>query len=166
MSLSADLLMTYRAPRRVIRRLLEEGQREDRLLFHLMLACGLVFLSQWPALARQAALDPSVPLEARLGGALLAWLCLAPLILYLMAALSHLVARAFGGRGSWYGARLALFWSLLATAPLFLLHGLIAGYLGKGTVLAAAGLAVLAIFCIVWLSALREAESDAKAHPA
>ena len=37
-----------------------------------------------------------------------------------MAAVVHLVARAFGGRGRFLAARAALFWSGLAVAPLAL----------------------------------------------
>ena len=45
--------------------------------------------------------------------------------LYLVAGLSHLIARLVGGRGDWYRARMALFWSLLASTPLILLNDLI-----------------------------------------
>ena len=35
-------------------------------------ACALLFVAQWPVHARAAFYDPAMPLEARLGGALLA----------------------------------------------------------------------------------------------
>jgi hypothetical protein len=98
-------------------------------------ACLLVFVSQWPVLSRQAYLDPSVPLDARMGGALMAWLFIVPLAAYVMAAASHLLAKVGGGRGTWFGARLALFWALLAASPLWLLNGLVAGFIGPGPAL-------------------------------
>ena len=74
-------------------------------------------------------------------------------------ALSHLIASIFGGKGSFYSARLALFWSLLASVPLLLLYGLMAGFLGPvfGTQLV--GAIWLLVFASIWLRCLREAES-------
>lgn len=142
-----------------MRRHLSQGVREDRALVYLMLACGLIFVGQWPALQRAALADPSTPLDARLGGALMAWLFIAPLALYAVAALTRLVARVLGGRGTGYGARLALFWSLLAASPLWLLTGLVAGLIGPGPALTATGAVALGGFIVLWLAALVEAES-------
>lgn len=158
MPVTTDIVKTYRAPRQVIRRHLAAGVREDRALAFLMAACALIFVAQWPRLARQAYLTPEVPLEALIGAALLGWLFLAPLFLYLLGAASHLVARLFGGRGSFYAARLALFWSLLAVSPLMLLQGLVAGFIGPGPALTLVGYGVLLIFLVLWGLALHEAE--------
>ncbi|MDR5654495.1 YIP1 family protein [Ruixingdingia sedimenti] len=157
MSVAARILTTYRDPRGVMRAHLAEGVREDRALAVLMAACLLIFVAQWPGLARAAHLDPSTPLDARLGGALMSTMFLFPLFAYLLAALSHLAARAFGGRGSGFGARLALFWSLLAVSPLMLFQGLVAGFVGPGAAQIVVGLAVGAVFLFLWLSALAEA---------
>ena len=158
MAITTDILHSYRHPRTVIRRKLAQGVREDRALAMLMAACGLNFVSQWPALARAAHFDPSRPLDARIGGALLATVFLLPLIAYAVAGLSHLAARALGGQGSHYGARLALFWSLLAIVPVLLLHGLVGGLIGSGPARTAVGLGVLAAFLYLWGNALIEAE--------
>ena len=123
-----------------------------------MAACALIFVSQWPALARMAHHDPAIPLDARLGGALMGTLFLLPLFAYALAALSHLAARALGGRGSHHGARLALFWALLAISPLMLLQGLARGLAGPGPAQTALGVAVLVCFLAVWASGLIEAE--------
>ncbi|WP_116082480.1 YIP1 family protein [Tropicimonas sp. IMCC34011] len=159
MGVAADMLASWRAPRAVFRRRLSAGQREDRAAAVLLLACALLFVSSWPILARAAHLDPDgPPLDMRLGGALLGWVCLAPLVFYAVAGVSHLVALPFGGRGSFYAARLALFWSLLAAAPLWLLHGLAAGLAGPGPILTVvASVATLAFFAI-WGACLWEAE--------
>ncbi|MBV0912231.1 YIP1 family protein [Anianabacter salinae] len=157
MALTTDILGSYRAPRRVMRRHLDAGVREDRALFYLMLGCAVLFVSQWPVLARDAYLDPSVPLQARLGGALLALLFIAPLVLYLLAALTHLPMKLVGGQGSWFGARLALFWALVAAAPLWLLNGLVAGFL-EGPIVQIVGFVVLVGFLALWGASLWEAE--------
>ncbi len=158
MTVTGDILGTWRRPRDVLRAKLAEGARDDRALATLMGACGLIFIAQWPALSRAATLDASVPLEARISGALLATVFILPPALYLVAAVSHLIARAFGGKGSHFGARLALFWALLCTAPLMLLNGLVAGFLGQGVQATAVGLVVLTAFLWLWLTLLAEAE--------
>lgn len=158
MGLAGDILSGWLRPRATIRRQLAGGVREDRALMLLMLGCAGLFVAQWPRLAREASLDPSVPLEARLGGALLGLMFLAPLGLYALAALSHLVARMLGGQGSFGTARLALFWSLLATLPGFLLHGLAQGFLGPVALTRIIGWAVLAVFLTIWFLSLSEAE--------
>ncbi|MFC7703534.1 YIP1 family protein [Plastorhodobacter daqingensis] len=158
MSITRDVVQSYRAPRGVVRRLLAAGPREDRALAYLMIASLLIFVAQWPRLAREAHLAPEIPLEARLGGALMAMIFMFPLLCYALAALAHLVARLLGGRGSWYGARLALFWSLLVVSPLMLVHGAAVGFLGGGPLAFSAGLVVLAVFLLIWGSAMREAE--------
>ena len=159
MSVFGDILASYRAPGRVIRRKLADGVREDRALAMLMGALALMFLAEWPGLVREARLDPTVPLEARMSGALMGLIFLAPLIGYGIAALSHLIARQMGGQGSWFSARLALFWSMLAASPLMLAQGLVAGLIGPGATLNAIGIVVLAGFLWLWGGALKASEA-------
>ena len=158
MPVSTDIIESYRRPRAVLRRKLDAGPQEGRALALLMGACLLIFVSQWPGLARAAYLDPAIPLDARMGGALLATLFLLPPLAYGLAGLSHLLARALGGKGSAFGARLALFWALLAVSPLMLLHGLVRGFIGPGAALTAVGVLVLLAFVLLWSNALIEAE--------
>lgn len=159
MAIVTDIVVSWRHPRAVIARKLADGVREDRALATAMGAGMLAFVGQWPALSRAAALDPSVPMDARMGGALLATIFLLPLLAYGFAAASHLVARAFGGRGSFYSARLALFWAMIAASPVVLLHGLIRGFLGQGMAATVLGVLVLAGFVYLWLAMLIEAEN-------
>lgn len=154
MPVSTDIVATYRGPGRVMQRLLAQGPREDRALVFLMLSCSIVFVAQMPRLSREAHLGGQ-DLNMLMGGALLAWLFIAPLMLYVLAGLTHLVLRALGGQGDGYGVRLALFWALLAASPLILLHGLVAGFIGPGPGLQAIGLIWLVVFLWFWLSGLR-----------
>jgi hypothetical protein len=82
--------------------------------------------------SRAAFLDPEIPLGGRLTGAGVAWLMIMPIVLYALAAIIHLLLRAIGGKGSFFTARIALFWALLASAPLALLNGLTVGFIGNG----------------------------------
>ncbi|GGE41322.1 YIP1 family protein [Actibacterium pelagium] len=158
MSVTQDIVATWRNPRRVIARQLAGGQREDRALAYAMGACALIFISQLPVIARQAHLDDTVPLEASLQYAAMAWLLVAPLLLYGVAAVSHIVLMIFGGKGSWFGARLALFWSLLASTPLWLFYGMVRGFIGEGPAEQAVGAILLIGFGVIWLLSLLEAE--------
>lgn len=124
------------------------------------LLAGFVVLStvaQAPGLARATFLQPEVPMVQRLVAMALASMAMIP-VWYLLAALSHLVARAFGGRGGFYGARLALFWALLTAVPAVLLQGLVAGFIGPGVQLNLLSAATGVVFLWLWFSMLSEAE--------
>lgn len=157
MPVTRNIGATYRNPGKTLRGLLALGQREDRALAYLMAGCVIVFIAQMPRLAREAHLQGQ-DLNMLLGGSLMAWVFIAPLLLYCVAALSHLVAKLFKGQGSYYGARLALFWALLAASPLMLLNGLVAGFIGPGLELQVVGLLWFVLFMWFWISGLIAAE--------
>lgn len=165
MPVTTDIVRTWRKPRAVMRGLLAQGKREDRAIAYLMIACFLIFVAQWPRLSRTAAgfdLAPGadVPgLDRLIAYEFMAWLMIWPLFLYMFAALTHLGAKLFGGQGDWYGARVALFWSMLATVPLLLLHGLTAGFIGPGPETSLVGGVWVLAFGVIWFQCLREAES-------
>ncbi|WP_371168672.1 YIP1 family protein [Aliiroseovarius sp. 2305UL8-7] len=161
MSVVEDVLRSYRTPRSVFRHRLGDGVREDRALAVLMGACLLVFAAQLPRLARLAH-DTGDDLNMLLGGTLLAWIFIMPLVLYLIGTLSHIVLKLFGGKGTAYGARFALFWALLCATPLWLLWGLVAGFIGDGIQLALTGALALLAFLMFWSINLREAERGTK----
>lgn len=151
MAVSSNIVATYRGPGAVVSRLIGQGAREDRALAYVMAGCFIVFVAQLPRLARQAHLD-GVELNMLLGGALLGWLCIAPLMLYTLALLARLIGRVLGGQGSGFGARIALFWALLAASPVLLLHGLVAGFIGTGPAHSLVGALWLALFVWFWLA--------------
>jgi hypothetical protein len=158
-ALTTDILRTWADPRREVRRLLADGPREDRAVVWLLLACVLIFVAQMPRLRREATLAPDGPsFEALMAGAFFGWVLAAPVLLYAVAAASHVVARVLGGRGGWFGARVALFWSLLAISPALLANGLVAGLAGPGLLLTLTGAAVGLAFLALWGLSLLEAE--------
>ncbi len=155
MPVSTDILRSYRAPRAVIRSL-RGDRREARILVYLMLACSLIFVAQWPRLARQAQASDAIPLEALLSGALFAWIFVAPLVFYALGGVLALVlrlARPVEG----FTVRLALFWAMLVASPLALLQGLTVGMIGPGAAAAATGAAMALAFVVVLVAGLRVA---------
>ena len=154
MPVTTDITATYRGPGRVMRRLLAMGPREDRALVFVMAFCVTGFVAQLPRLAREAHLTGG-DLSMAMGGALMGSVFFLPLILYLLAGVTHLVRRALKRPGTPYSARLALFWSLLASTPLLLLHGLVAGFIGPGPELTGVGLLWCGVFVWFWIATLR-----------
>lgn len=147
-----DIARGWRDPAGLVRAKLDQG--EGAALAAVMGACGLLFVAQWPRLAREAYLNPEVPQDMRIGGALLGIVFVLPLILYALAAISQLVTRAAGRPVSGLAARVALFWAMLCLTPLLLLHGLGAGFLGQGAAVSLLGLLVLIGFFYLWLRML------------
>jgi len=160
MSTLRDMAATWAGPARTVQRLLDRGQREDRALAILMASCGLIFVAQWPRLARQAHVEQT-DIDPLLAGSLLAWIFIAPLLLYGIGALAHMIARIVGGQGTFWRARLATFWAVFASTPVILLHGLVAGFIGPGPQLVLVGVVWLAVFLWFWLSGLWVAERPA-----
>jgi hypothetical protein len=157
MSVTLDIARAWSAPRRLIRSKLDKAPREDRALAVMMGAGVMVFVAQWPVARRAAIYDPSVPLDARLGGALIACVFILPLIAYVLALISAGVARLLGGRGTGYGARLALFWAFLAVAPVMLIQGMMTGFLGHSGIVTAVQIIAGAGFLWIWIQMLIEA---------
>lgn len=149
MSAVRDILTAYRHPRAVFRARLGATVREDRALAVLMAACLMIFVAQWPRLQREA-IETGQDLQPLIGGTLLAWLFIVPLAAYAIGSLTHIVARLFGGRGSGFSARFALFWALLVASPLWLLWGLVAGFIGEGPQLTLVGAVAFLAFVVHW----------------
>ncbi|NBB98394.1 MAG: YIP1 family protein [Alphaproteobacteria bacterium] len=149
MSLTQNILRSYRDPARVVRGLAQGDLREPQVMFFALLACGLIFVAQWPGLSRAATIDPSVTFEQRMGGAMFGIMFLLPLILYGCAAVLKLGLRVGGAAVPGILVRLALFWSLLTVTPLMLLQGGLSAFLGSGPVSSGFGFVVLLVFLYI-----------------
>lgn len=157
MSITRDIVETWRRPRGVVRRHLARGRSEPFAFSLLVVFLLLAFVAQWPSASRAAFEDGNSPVAPRLLAIGMALLATIP-VWYALAAFSRMVARIFGGRGSWYGARIALFWSLVAVSPLMLLQGMVAGMIGPGPALTAVGILAGLAFVVFWALALIEVE--------
>ncbi|MEJ2035606.1 MAG: hypothetical protein P8X69_05765 [Maritimibacter sp.] len=71
-------------------------------------------------------------------------------MLYTLAWISQLVARAFGNKVSGLAMRFALFWALLVASPLWLFWGLIQGFSGNGAQASIVGSVALLGFLVHW----------------
>ena len=154
MPFTQDIAATYRGPGKVVRRLVDAGQREDRALAILMGACVILFVAQWPRLSREAHLTGQ-DINGLLAGALAGWLLFAPLGFYLLSWLLHLIMRVFRGQGPSYNARIAIFWGFLAATPLALLNGLVAGFIGPGPALTLVGVVWIGVLLWFWIAGMR-----------
>lgn len=156
MSLTTDLRQSWTGHRRVVRRHLARGKSEPFLFTFLFVFMILAFISLYPRAARIALENPDTPLAPQMLGLAFGLLATLP-FWYGLAALTHLVARGLGAKGgSWYGARLALFWSLVAASPLVLLQGLTVGIIGAGAQSLLVGVLALTAFVVFWALALVE----------
>lgn len=128
----------------------------DRALIVILMSAMLMFLvAQAPVHARAAYLDPSVPLQARLSGALLAVMFIMPLLAYGLAALVAAISRVTPRPVTGAQSRLALFWALLAVSPAMLLAGLVAGMIGPGIALSMTRMLAGIGFLVIWGAGLR-----------
>ena len=159
MALVPDILATYRAPVRVQRAKIATGS-ERLALAYVSLACGLIFVSQWPVQARTAHLE-GADLQELLAGSLMAWIFLAPLLLYGLALLVHWASRLLCHPVGAFASRMALFWALVAAVPLWLLNGLTAAFVGRGPALALVGALGFGSFVLFWWAGLRAARDGA-----
>lgn len=142
------VLESWWAPRRVVRGL--SAMPESAKLVVLMAALLIFLIAQAPANARMAQLDPTVPFQARMGGALLGVMFMMPILAYALAGLVSAASRLTPWRVGPDDSRLALFWALLAVAPAMLLAGLVAGLIGPGPALTLAQAACGIGFVVIW----------------
>ncbi|MDQ2065409.1 YIP1 family protein [Xinfangfangia sp. CPCC 101601] len=155
MAVTTDLLAAWRSPGRSIRRHLNRGISEPFAFSLLMVFVLLALVGHWPVAAREAFLAEEPSAMPRMLAFALALLATIPLF-YGLAAVARLVARALGGQGTWYGARLSLFWALAVTGPLMLLLGLVEAMIGPGAQLNATRGVVGLAFLGFWILMMRE----------
>ncbi|WP_299875728.1 YIP1 family protein [uncultured Sulfitobacter sp.] len=154
MALTSDIVATYKGPSKVIGRFLAQGRNEVRALLFVLIAGVLMFIAAAPYQAREAQLNPAGPLEARLYWSAFLFIFIIPLLLYGLAALIWVVTKVARMPVSGFEVRFTLFWALLASAPVMLLFGLVAGLIGQGVQLQLVSFIWLAVFGWFWISGL------------
>jgi hypothetical protein len=183
MAVTRDIPRAWVRPGRVMRERLAGAGSERVAFVYLAVASVLGFAAALPGLVRQSRLpDPAfeaairaeasesrimtVPaditdakFEALMSGALMGWIFIVPILAYALAWLSHLIARALGGRGTGLEARHALFWAFLASTPALLLAGLTTGFVGEGPASALTGTLWISGFVWIWINSLHAAET-------
>ncbi|MEF3047710.1 YIP1 family protein [Pseudotabrizicola sp. L79] len=157
MAVTTDIVASWRNPRASVRRHLARGVSEPFAFTLLMVFLVVAFVGQWPQASREAFLAGEPSAAPRILARAFAVLATLP-FWYILAAVSRLTARLMGGQGSWYSARISLFWALATVSPLMLLQGLVAGMIGQGAAYGATTLLVGVAFFYLWLSMLYETE--------
>jgi len=138
-----------------MKRYLEDGIREEQTLFFAILFGLLSFLSLLPGLAKHAFLT-NESLSALAAAQFISSVFMMPLLMYGIAAVSHLILKYFGGQGDYIGARRALFWAALVTTPAILLTSIAEAYFSEiSTILS---VITTMIFVWQWVSNLKELE--------
>lgn len=142
---------------------MKQGLTEERLLFYVAFACLMAFVARMPTvISASEASEGQISTLGLVAGSFVAFVILAPLFLYGLAGLSHLVSLwAFGGKGSYPAARLALFWSLVLVIPIGLGWALVVQGLrlsGLDAVIEPVGLLVFAFWLWIWTSFLAMSE--------
>ena len=69
-------------------------------------------------------------LQQLMGGALMGWIFMAPLMFYCLALILYWITRPFVKHLTAAQMRVIVFWSLVVAVPVLLLHGLVAGFIG------------------------------------
>jgi hypothetical protein len=157
MPVTTDIVRSWHSPRRVMQSHLARG-RSEPWAFSLLIAFMIVaFVAQWPGASRNAFYTPEMPISAQMLAIGMGMLAFIPLW-YLLAAIGHWIAKALGGQGDHYRARLALFWALVTVSPLMLLLGLVKGMIGPGPALVSVTVVTAAAFLGFWIINLIEAE--------
>ncbi|MCF6272541.1 MAG: YIP1 family protein [Rhodobacteraceae bacterium] len=133
---------------------------EERVLIYVVIASLIFFIARSPELLRlsMAAASDDVSGAALFVTNLVGSFFFAPLMLYGLAALSHILARLFGGKGRFFDARLGLFWSLLLVSPLALVSTVVQMALPYEIVAQGMALFMFLLFSYVWASCLSVAE--------
>ena len=101
-----EIINAYGGLRASMRAQMDREPGEERLLALLAYGCFVIFLSFLP---RLFATDLSQTPDQSIAGGIIMWFFVVmfflPLVLYGVAAVSHLIAKAFGAKGRNFNAR-------------------------------------------------------------
>ena len=132
-----------------------------QLLQIFIIACVISFLARLPGLVElHKVSDLNQPLQAFLTASLVTGIFFAPIFFYVLAAISHLIAKLVGGQGTSQSARLALFWSLIAMQPLLILTQTLGTLIGPNMVTQMMSFVAGAFFLWVWITGIRVTSSQ------
>lgn len=168
MSVTRDIVGAYRGFGASMRRQLAGNVGEERILAYGVIASLIIFIARAPGLitaskAAAAATEDDVTWVAIFSTNLVVSFFFGLLMLYGIAGLSHVIAKIFGGKGSFYSARLAFFWVLLVISPATLVSTAIRTALPLPWVEILVTTALTALFLYGWIVSLIVAEKPPKA---
>lgn len=164
----AHIIGAYGGLRASMRREMDRQSGEEHLLALAAFGSFIVFLSFLP---RLFATDLRNTPDQSMAAGVIMWFFVVmfflPLVLYGVAAISHLVAKRFGARGVSFNARHALFWMLAVLSPVLVVKAMLGSVAmqigGDGAPLLLGALNLFLLFAIlrIWGAFLAEAEGFA-----
>ena len=148
MTLLGDIVSAYRGFGPSMRKQLAPEAREEKMLLYVMLATLIFFAARIPSLLDVAknTSDAELTMTNIIGANFATSIFFGPLMLYGIAALSHLIAKPFGGKATFQEARLAFFWTLLVISPIVLLSVVLRAFIPAPEFVAIGNMAVLVVF--------------------
>lgn len=160
-----EIINAYGGLRTSMRTQIDRGYGEEKLLALVTFGSFIVFLSFLP---RLFATDISGNPDQSFAGGIIMWFFVVmfffPLVLYGIGAISHLIAKPFGGSGPFFNARHSLFWMLAVISPYLIVKAMlgsialqIGGVLG-GNILAGLNIILVLIVLRIWGAFLAESE--------
>ncbi|MEL6793224.1 MAG: hypothetical protein AAFU55_00505 [Pseudomonadota bacterium] len=112
------ILDAYSDMRWSTRSLIQARPSEARLLFLALLSDVIFFVARSMSMVVAPPQEVALALPAQVGlGVIVAFLIRTSLF-YITAVLAKIVSIPFGGKGSWYETRCAVFWAALVSAPI------------------------------------------------
>lgn len=160
MTVTREIVRSYRGFGASMQRQIDSNPGEERVLVYLVMACLIFFIARVPGLLElsAAAATAEISSVALFVTNLVGSFFFAPLMLYGLAALSHVVAKIFRGKGSFFHARLGLFWSLLLVSPLALVSTIIQSALPMEWLAQVLSFVMFVLFAYVWASCISVSE--------
>lgn len=160
MTLYGEILRAYRGFGASMHRQLARDPREEMLLLYAVLASFLGFVARIPGLiyAARNSTNDEITIANLIGSNFVTTFFYGLIMLYIIASVSHLIAKIFKGAGSFKQARLALFWSALVIAPLYLVVVALRVVITTPDFINLSNLAIGVLFIYCWGTCLSIAE--------
>lgn len=145
-----------------MRNQIDRGNDEPRLMAYLAFGCFVIFLSFLPRLMATDLSGTDQSLAAGITVWFFSVMFFVPLMMYGVAAISHLVAKAFGATGPYHNARHAIAWMLVVLSPVLIVKGMLGSvFIALEMPMAINALNALLAFAIlrIWGAFLAESEN-------
>ncbi|GHA42025.1 hypothetical protein GCM10008927_03100 [Amylibacter ulvae] len=124
MSLVGDIFQSVFTPRKIMRKQMDVGIREEQTLFYALFFGAMHLVSQMPNIAVKATkTEQSIANLTAMQFA--SSVFITPLVIYGIALVFHFIMRAFNGAGLGVQTRRAVFWAAIVSVPFMLISGIV-----------------------------------------
>lgn len=158
----ADIIGAYGGLRASMRNQIERGNDEPRMMAYLAFGCFTIFLSFLPRLLATDLSGTGQSIAAGIIVWFFAVMFFVPLILYGIAAISHMISKAFGATGPYQNARHALAWASVVLSPVLIFKAMLGSVFitfGMPTGVATLNALLVLVILRIWGAFLAESEN-------